>query len=97
MKTHEPEDLFAYARRTDPGTSHAAARSVDATAMEAIVLTALLEYGPMTTPEIAVATNIPLITVSPRLKPLEKKEKVERFDLKVNPGSGRRIIVWRAL
>jgi hypothetical protein len=99
-------DLFkAYARRTDPGTSHDAADSIEdhVARMEGIVSEAIKgqsERG-ATWDELHRLTGLPKATISPRFKPLrEKKKLIEwRLDQAGNkikrPGdSGRGQIVW---
>jgi hypothetical protein len=105
------KDLFgdepfgeAHARNTDPGTSHAAARSVRAEAndLEAIVSRSIARRGDrgMICDEIVDATQLNWNTVSPRLRPLCKKGIItSRPDGNgkpiTRPGkSGRRQIVW---
>ena len=93
----------AYARTADPTTSHEAADAMagdNARRMEEIVLAALGDLGgsgttyeitrrvQLTRPEIADGT------VTPRMKPLEKKGLVFRTDRR-GPGHGNRTqIVW---
>lgn len=60
------------ARRTDPETSHEAARSVDVARLEALVLDAL-KTKPMTTKELARYLDIHRVSVSPRIAPLRNK------------------------
>lgn len=60
----------AYARRTDPDTAVLAAQRVDAPTLECVVLQHLKRHGPSTTKEIAAATGIDRISISPRLRPL---------------------------
>lgn len=71
-------ELFARARSSDPGTSHAAAKSFDAGSLALQVLADLRDRGPGTSHEIAERMGIQLVTVSPRMKPLEDAGKVER-------------------
>lgn len=69
--------LRALARRVDPPTSHAAAVRVDGARLAAKVL-AELERGPGTCHELAERTRISLVSISPRMKPLELAGHVER-------------------
>ena len=85
------------ARNTDPDTSHEAAHSVDATALEAIVRQALKNKGPMTAREISDVTGIDLQTVTPRLAPLAGKNLARRTDMRRRGPTGRWAIVWEAI
>lgn len=101
-------DLFkAFARRTDPETSHAAARSVEseATRLEGIVYEAVRrrgDYG-LTWDEAEPATGLPAPSISPRWKPLRNKGLIkaktdESGNAVKRPGkSGRGQIVWVAV
>jgi predicted transcriptional regulator len=82
------------ARRTDPGTSHAAARRIasSATRLERVVVEELRAAGPLTAHEIAQRVNLPLVTISPRLAPLVRSGVV------ADSGERReRRTVWRVL
>lgn len=69
----------AVARSTDPRTSHDAAGKVDATALERIVLDTLRQYpGGLTSHEINELTKCGLVSISPRMKPLETRGLIER-------------------
>lgn len=68
----------AYARNTDPDTSHEAAERVDANYSERIVLLALKSIGQATVKEISRYAGIHEWTISPRMKPLEEKGLVQR-------------------
>ena len=72
----------ALARRSDPDTSHAAADRVSpkVAALELRVVGALrpLSAG-LTVPEISDLTGIDKWSVSPRMKPLERKGLVRRL------------------
>jgi predicted transcriptional regulator len=85
------------ARKADPPTAKAAARSVDATDLEQAVLAALLTNGPMTTHEVARYLNRELVTVSPRMAPLVRKGLVQDSTLRREGPSGRKSIVWRII
>lgn len=71
------DDLFAYARRTDPTTSHAAADFIEPFLgkIEKAVADAVYNAGPHGANwfEVTLATEIDKATVSPRFKPLCKK------------------------
>lgn len=84
-------------RRNDPDTSKAAAYSVDVPPLEKVVLDYLTKYrlGGATTHEIAEATGIDLVTISPRIRPLVEKGLVEDSGHKRKGRSGRKSIVWK--
>ena len=82
--------MTARARRTDPATSHAAAASVElrVSNIELQVLAALVLRGPSTSHELADYTGLSLVTVSPRMAPLESRGMVKRV------GLGNRRTIW---
>ena len=96
-------ELGAYARRTDPATSHAAAESVkgsEASRMESLVLGQLRDYPNrgLTTHEIAEIGLIPYESVTPRIKPLVKKGLViDSGERRIPAGRTKAGIVWRAV
>lgn len=81
-------------REDDPDTSKAAATSVDTAALERIVLD-ILKGRPSTTHELADASGIQLVSISPRLAPLCRKGLVEDSGVKRTGPSNRVSIVWR--
>lgn len=93
-------DLFSYipplARRTDPETSHDAARSVEPTlsSIEAAVLKAVPKApADVTLDEVVEATGLDKVTASPRFKPLEEKGLIVRTG-KRRGLSGRQQTSW---
>ena len=85
-------DFGAMARRTGPDPAHIAAVTVDANRLEGFVLSILGQYpGGLTTREISTLLSIDMGSISPRMKPLEKKELVERTTDRRG-----RSIVWRS-
>jgi DNA-binding transcriptional ArsR family regulator len=82
------------ARKVDPETSKAAAKSVAATDLESLVL-ATLRSEPLTTHEISRALGIELVSISPRTAPLLRKGLIEDSGLRREGPSGRKSIVWR--
>jgi DNA-binding MarR family transcriptional regulator len=94
----EQGDLFDprnHYRRTDPETSREAAESLDLPALEKVVLDAIKKHGPSTTTEIAEATGLDLVSVSPRPARLCAKGLVrDSGEKRVPPGKTRRSIVW---
>ena len=103
MNEHLGPLFEAHARRQDPETSHQAAaafRGEAAGRAEQIVLDALDRLGGSGTAyQIEVETqkihpHIDSNTITPRLKPLEKKGHIRRTDRR-GPGRGsRKQIIW---
>lgn len=89
----------ALARHTDPETSHDAADSVPATKLEAKILAVLkgIARPGATTEELAQLTQLSLVTVSPRMKPMQRKHLVVDSGFRRRGLSGRNQIIWRAL
>jgi len=83
--------MFGAARVSDPQTSKRAAKSVRAGSLAERVLAELRAGGPGTTHELAERMDLSLVTVSPRMRPLEAAGQVER----AGEWAGRTI--WRAL
>lgn len=86
--------MTAYARTTDPLTSLEAADRVPTTELEALVLQYLCGAYPdgMTSYQVAEASGMSLVTLSPRFKPLEVKGYIERTKQR---DQGR--IIWKAV
>ena len=84
--------LRALARAHDPRTSKAAAFKVAAVSISERVLASLREQGPATTRELAARLAIDLVSVSPRMKPLEQAGLVRRKD--TDPEQG--MTIWEA-
>jgi hypothetical protein len=94
-------DLFdpAYlgARRTDPQTSHDAKASVEVVLArnETLIVGAVRDRGTAILDEIIAATGIQKVSVSPTLRPLERKGILVRTG-QTRPGeSGRQQTEWR--
>ena len=88
---------MSLARNTDPSTSHEAMSAPTATQLEALVLDVLRKHPDgLTTEQLAEITDISLVTVSPRLRPLTNKGFVGQSGRRQNR-SGRSAIVWKAL
>lgn len=68
----------ARARTSDPETSRDAAGRVDGQRLAMLVLYSLRLDGPATSHQLAERLNLDLVTVSPRLAPLERAGKVCR-------------------
>jgi hypothetical protein len=86
----------ALSRSSDPGTSHEAAASLDTTRLRQIVLGTLETVYPdgLTSQEIGDRAGIGRDTISPRMKPLEKMELVERNGTRVPQGGNKKQIIW---
>jgi DNA-binding MarR family transcriptional regulator len=89
------------ARHSDPVTSQLAAGSVSATHLEWLVYTYLFKTGrDLTALEIARGMHMDIRTVSPRLKPLERKGGVVRSGKRYcvnDAGNPSLMITWLAL
>ena len=93
--TASQSSLFeAVARRSDPETAHQAAEKVETAKLESEVMYCLHEYGPQTSAEIAERCGRALVSISPRLKPLEAKGKVRKTSERRKTPSGATVIVW---
>jgi len=104
----DPKMRQAKARRTDPGTSWAAAKSVTETQMrlsQQAVLTLFREYGPMTDEELVRQYDLrlgrfPMQSPSglrTRRKELTEIDKIRDTGRKAQLKSGRWAIVWEAV
>lgn len=90
----------AYARDSDPSTSHDAADSLSEPVLTDLQLKVvdILRAEPfgMTVPDIANRLNLPRDTISPRMKPLVESGVVVDSGLKARPaGHTRMCILWR--
>jgi len=100
--------LAAYARSTDPSTSHAAAKSLPSDTLrrsQMAVLSVLCERGPMDDQHLLreypwhpVFKALPQSDsgLRTRRKELVSQGLVEDSGMKVESSSGRRMIVWQA-
>ena len=90
----------AYARKTDPVTSHEAAEAITPllNKVEQGIYDALCSFLPKgaTSDEIVEASGIQYRTVTPRLKPMCKKGFVVDSGEHKRGDSGRRQIIWMA-
>lgn len=86
------------ARLADPDTSKAAAKTVTAESLEAIVLSCLRKHPEgLTTHELAEHTGLSLVTVSPRMAPLRKKNLVRDSGERRATGTRSKAIVWKLI
>ena len=93
-------DTEAFARDSDPSTSHTAAERMRDSELEAQVYQTLLRCGVyMTSIEVAAEMGIDKWSISPRFKPLHRKGLVELTEkLGVNTaGKLRKLQAWRAV
>lgn len=93
----------AFARRTDPSTSHEAAHAMDAsltaTRLERMVLQIITESGDhgATSDEVASRLMMDLQSITPRFKPLEAKGLIYRSgQRRASLTSNRSRQVWHA-
>lgn len=86
--------LEAFARATDPEAAKAAAKSVRVANLEAAVVKAL-SIRPMTSMEIAAFLCVSWNSISPRMRPLVAKGKVENSGVTRTIPGHRAQIVWR--
>ena len=90
----------AWARASDPQTSHIAAKGVRgerANHLEVVTVNTLKEHGPLTTWEITHKTGINWDSITPRMKPLERKGLIRKTDQRRMSPNGRPCIVYEAL
>ena len=97
-KRPPPPTTEAYARLSDPGTSHAAAASVRPTEMEMAVYMALSKIpAGATASELVERMGMAWNSVSPRFAPLVRKGFI-RDSGERRPGpSNRKQIVWQVI
>lgn len=105
MKHNDQGELFpregeAYARGSDPDTSHGAAdemRGDVATRLETRILSALKRHPHgLTNHDLVTATGLSWNTASPRLAPLVRKQLVYDSGVRRKGPTNRPCIVWKA-
>lgn len=89
-------EAAASARRGDPRTSKEAAASIEVAPIEQRIVDCLKSFGPMTTTEITEKSGIEFKTVTPRLRPMERRGVVRATGEYRFHGS-RRSMVWAAI
>jgi len=92
------EQEHGLARRTDPGTSWAAAMKVPVTKLERLFLEALVGHASLTTTEIANLYNMDRDTFSPRPPRLLERGLIEKAGVRLCRNSGgkmRHMIAFR--
>ena len=86
----------AYARRTDPATSHSAAAGADTERLKVAILDALeAEPAGLTTLELEERLGIQRVSISPRMRPLQRAGRIQEAGTRAC--NGRRSIVWKAV
>ena len=93
------EDFKAYARGSDPVTSHEAAEKIKdgLPSLEAQVLRSIKASAEgKNICEVETDTGIPIQTCSPRLAPLRRKGLIADSGERRPGGTGRNQIVWKA-
>ena len=85
-----------HAHAHDPDTSHDAARQAKglATRHKVIIHWALLDWGPMTSNEIASHCELDYLQVARRINDLKRDGKVEDTGLRRASPGGRKAAVW---
>ena len=89
----------AYARNSDPNTSHMAADDIQphVTNLQHMVLSALQDNGAMTTEQVAEYLGINIVSISPRFRPMAIRGVISDTGERRQNKSGRSAIVWRAV
>jgi biotin operon repressor len=94
-------EFKAFAKRSDPETSHVAAKKIkkDLPKLEHLVLQSIRQSGDrgMTGDELAEDTNIFRHTCCPRLAPLKRKGLIVDSGERRPGNTGKKQIVWRAV
>lgn len=83
-------NFSALARRKDRDTAKEAAARTDGPSLAARVLEELRAHGPGTSHELAERLGLSLVTVSPRMAPLERAGHIEAA------GTVNRRTLWKA-
>lgn len=88
----------AYARITDPDTSHKAANEVETSRLEQMVLVQLSSCPDgLTNHELVERTGCSWNTITPRLRPLVRKGLVVDSGTRRKGPTNKSCIVWRAI
>ena len=89
---------YRLVRRDDPATSHDAAESIDATALESVVADAIWEFGAAGAIADEVCNALPrhaYNTITPRFKPLKDKGIIITDGTRRKAKSGRgQMVMW---
>jgi hypothetical protein len=79
----------------EPTTSQAAAASVDASHLRAVVRECLAMHGALTADECAARLGLSVLTIRPRFSELRAKGEITDTGIRHFNRSGKRAIVWR--
>jgi len=79
----------------EPTTSQAAAATVDASHLRAVVRECLAMHGAMTADECAARLALSVLTIRPRFSELRAKGEIADTGVRHFNRSGKRAIVWR--
>lgn len=85
----------AFARYTDPDTSHEAAQETDTNRLYTLILGLLNEHGGLTTVEMADLAGVGRDSLSPRMRQMVSKNWVEDSGERRKVHTGRKCIVWQ--
>jgi len=99
LKAYFPDDLMAFARKTDPQTSKEAAKTVDVNKMEQLVLDVIKSFpnGCISQDVESALAQYRASSVTPRYRPLMKKGLIVDTGEKRPGFSGRNQRVMRAI
>lgn len=86
----------ARARNTDPPTSHAAARSMEPTRLQLLVLNCIQSFGDkgVTAEQVADCLHVDKQSITPRFRPLVEGDLIKDSGRKSVNRSGRSAILW---
>lgn len=99
LKAYFPDDLMAFARKTDPQTSKEAANTVDVNKMEQLVLDVIKSFpnGCISQDVESALAQYRASSITPRYRPLMKKGLIVDTGEKRPGFSGRNQRVMRAI
>ena len=99
LKSYFPDDLMAFARKTDPVTSKEAAATVNVSSMEQTVLDVIKSYpkGCITEQIELDLPDVRISSISPRIRPLINKGLIIDTGEKRPSSSGRNQRVLKAV
>jgi hypothetical protein len=99
LKAYFPDDLMAFARKTDPQTSKEAAKTVDVNKMEQLVLDVIKSFpdGCISQDVESALAQYRASSITPRYRPLMKKGLIVDTGEKRPGFSGRNQRVMRAI
>ena len=99
LKAYFPDDLMAFARKTDPQTSKEAAKTVDVNKMEQLVLDVIKSFpnGCISQDVESALAQYRASSITPRYRPLMKKGLIVDTGEKRPGFSGRNQRVMKAI